>query len=70
MAHGNGGGGGGFVVAHVLFLDGKKLSGLAVATTDRLAPKQRVYLLATHAGIGAPPKHLRCAVTVVKRLLP
>ena len=55
---------------HVLFLDGKKLSGLAVATTDRLRPAQRVNLLATNLGVGKAPTHLRCVITVIKRFLP
>jgi hypothetical protein len=51
---------------HVLFLDGKALFGLGVATTDNLPGRHRVQLTAV-ALRSITPKHLLCEITVINR---
>jgi hypothetical protein len=51
---------------HVLFLDGKQLFGLGVATTDNLAGGHRVHVVAI-ALRTVTPKHLTCGITVINR---
>ena len=51
---------------HVVFVDGKALFGLGIATTDNLPGRHTVHVTAVTLR-SVSPKHLGCGVTVVNR---
>ena len=51
---------------HVVFVDGKKLFGLGIATTDNL-PGRRVAHITAVTLRSVSPKHLGCFITVINR---